>query len=290
MSVGVPQSKIKFYNVKMIIKSYPVYKSYLSWSSIFLKPSPVNLKSFKTGTVTINRKGTLNPQHPLASNIKDEKLEVPIIAHLVHHEEKGYFLLDTGLDASYYLDPHGGLEGSEVDEFNQNSNTNIAYYLSKEEIILNGVFLSHLHPDHAVGQRELPRNIIYVAAKGEYDNYHPDIQGDFLRGLEILYEINFTETSEIPPLGPSADLLGDGSLWGILTQGHTSAHMSFLLNSIDGPIFLTMDAAFIRENLELGVSSSDYTWDIEMAQETLEKIIDFLRNYPQCKVRVGHEM
>jgi N-acyl homoserine lactone hydrolase len=261
-----------------------------NWYDLFLKPRPVSMKSFKTGTVIINRKGTLNPYHPLVNDIKDEKLEVPIIAHWVHHEEKGNFLLDTGLDASYYLDPNGGLEGSEVDEFNQNDNENIAYHLSKEDIIINGVFLSHLHPDHAVGQRELPKDIKYVAAKGECENYHPDIQGDFLRGLEILYEIDFSEASEVSPLGPSADLLGDGSLWGILTPGHTKNHMSFLVNGIDGPIFLTMDAAFTKDNLELGVASSDYTWDIEMAQETLEKIIDFLRDYPQCRVLVGHEV
>jgi len=52
---------------------------------------------------------------------------------------------------------------------------------------------------------------------------------------------------------------------------------------------LAMDAAFIHENLELGVTSSDYTWSVEKAQETLEKIIEFLKVYPQVKVGLGHE-
>ena len=50
-----------------------------------------------------------------------------------------------------------------------------------------------------------------------------------------------------------------------------------------------MDAAFTQENLERGVASSDYTWDMEIAQDTLEKIIDFLRDYPQVMVFPGHE-
>ncbi|MGZ4857266.1 MAG: MBL fold metallo-hydrolase, partial [Methanobacteriaceae archaeon] len=141
------------------------------------------MKSFKTGTVIINRKGTLNPHHPRARDVKDEKLEVPILAHLVTHEEKGNYLLDTGLDASYYHDPLGGLKGFEVNEFHQNENENIAYLLAEKETRLKVVFLSHLHPDHVVGQRELPKDINYVVSKGEYENYHPEAHGDFLGTL-----------------------------------------------------------------------------------------------------------
>jgi len=274
----------------MIIRPYTLNKNRIvDWDAIFLKPRPITLQSFKTGTVILNRKGTLNPHHPRTRDIKNEKFEVPIMAYWVHHEEKGDYLLDAGLDVSYYLDPLGGLEGSEVDEFNQDKNENIAYHLESNGIILKGVFLSHLHADHAAGQRELPRDIKYVAAMGEHENYHPEIYGDFLKGLRTLQEIDFTEAEEIKPLGPSADLLGDGSLWAILTPGHSPGHISFLVNGLDGPILLTIDACFIQENLEVGVAPVDYTWNVEMAQETLEKIIEFLKDYPQVRVLCGHE-
>ncbi len=93
----------------------------------------------------------------------------------------------------------------------------------------------------------------------------------------------------MPPLGLSADLLGDGSLWAIHTPGHTPWHVSFLVNSMEGHILLAMDAVFVNENLKLGIAPSDYTWDVEKAQETLDKIIEFLRIYPQLKVSPGHE-
>ena len=58
----------------------------------------------------------------------------------------------------------------------------------------------------------------------------------------------------------------------------------------DGPLLLTMDASFIQENLKLGVAPSDYTWNEERAQDTLDKIIEFLNDYPQVRVQTGHEM
>ncbi|NYB51919.1 MAG: MBL fold metallo-hydrolase [Methanobacteriaceae archaeon] len=275
----------------MKISVFPFEKNKInSWDEIFRNPCPVSLYTFKTGSVFINRKGALNPHHPHDRLVTDEKLEVPILVHWIHHEEMGDFLLDAGLDSSYINDPKGGLRGSSVDEFQLEMHENISYHISKHNINLQMVFLSHLHPDHAAGVRELPKNIPYVISKGEYQEYHPEIHGDFLEGLEELHEIDFSKASEIPPFDHCVDILGDGSLWAILTPGHTPSHISFLTNGLEGPIFLTMDASFIHENLECGVAPSDYTWDVEKAQETLEKIIEFLKRYPQVRVGAGHDV
>jgi len=273
----------------MILKEFNFKQTGIqSWNEIFAHPRPITLKIIKTGKVVINRRGTINPDHPDAGNVPSEDLEVPIISYLVHHEDKGYYLLDAGLDALYHLDPHGGLEGSDLDEFYLGVNENIAYYLNA--IKLNGIYFSHLHADHAAGQRELSKDVPHVVGKGEYDDYHPEIHGDFLEGMEILQVIDFSEADFVPPLGFIVDLLGDGSLWAISTPGHTRGHISFLLNGSEGPVFLTMDAAFIYENLEYGVAPSDYTWDVDLAQKTLENIIKFLEEYPQVKVGAGHEV
>ncbi len=274
----------------MRLKKYTYRKTKAgNWTEVFQNPCQVTVRSFQTGTVKINRRGTLNPDHPQAGDIREEELEVPILAYWVHHEEKGDFLLDAGLDASYILDPHGGLEGSAVDEFKLGEHENVSYHIRDNNIKLKTVFLSHLHADHAAGVRELPKNISYVVSKGEYGVYQPDVHGDFLEGLEELYEMDFSQATELPHLGPCVDLLGDGSLWAISTPGHTPGHISFLVNGMEGPVLLGMDAAFIHENLERGVAPSDYTWDVEMAQDTLEKIIEFLREYPQVRVGAGHE-
>ena len=275
----------------MKIKPFPFEKSdYETWDEVFQNPIPVTMESFKTGVVVINRRGTINPGHPLAPVMADEELEVPILAHWVHHEKYGDFLLDVGLDSSYYLDPCGGLRGTTVDEYQQEKDENIAYHLTKHNINPKMVFLSHLHSDHAAGVRELPKDIRYVTGKGEYSQYQVEVHGDFLEGLNELYEIDYNHAQKMPYLGSSVDLLCDGSLWAISTPGHTPGHSSFILNGWGGPVLLTMDAAFIRENLVLGVAPSDYTWDVLIAQQTLEKILTFLEKYPQIIVSACHEV
>ncbi|AXV41100.1 MAG: MBL fold metallo-hydrolase [Methanobacterium sp. BAmetb5] len=261
-----------------------------TWDDVFQSPCPVKVESFKTGTVIINRKGTINPHHPLAVDIVSQELEVPILAHWVHHQEKGDFLLDVGLDSSYFAHPRGGLEGTAVDEYQQDRHENIAHHLKNNDINPQMVFLSHLHSDHAAGVRELSKNIPYITGKGEYQEYQPQIHGDFLEGLEELLEIDYSQAPEMPLLGASVDLLGDGSLWAIHTPGHTPGHSSFLVNGLGGPVLLTMDAAFIHENLERGVAPSDYTWNVDLAQKSLERIINFLGEYPQVRVIAGHEI
>jgi N-acyl homoserine lactone hydrolase len=273
----------------MNIKQFNTKKSSLkNWREIFQNPRPVNIETFKTGTVNINRRGSINAEHPDAGHINDEVLNVPIKAYLVLHDELGNFLLDAGLDILYIDDTHVGLD--DVDEFFLKKNENIKFQLDCRGKELKAVFLSHLHSDHIAGIRELPKNIPYFVGKGELEQYHPNTtNGNFLSDVEMLYEINFSKSDEMPPLGPCVDLLGDGSLWAISTPGHSKGHISYLINGLEGPIFLTMDACFIKDNLRLKIAPSDYTWDIKMAQKTLDMIIKFSEVYPEVRVICGHE-
>ncbi len=275
----------------MKIKEFKIKKSELkSWREIFQNPRDITLESFKTGSVKINRRGTINIKHPKAGYIKDQILSVPIVSHLIKHNEFGNYLIDAGLDAMYTYDPHGGIKGKFADEFFQEKDENIGFHLENKRIKLESIFLSHLHPDHIAGARELPKEIPYIVGKGEIEQYQPEIYGDFLRDIDTLYEIDFSTLNEIPPLGPSGDLLGDGSLWAISTPGHTKGHISYLINGLDAPIFLTMDASFISDNLRLKIAPCDYTEDITLAQRTLEQICEFLLEYPEVKVLAGHEL
>ncbi len=273
----------------MKIKQFHNKNQMNSWWNIFKNPCPVTIETFVTGTVTINRRGTINTEHPDAGNVKDEIMNVPIKNYLVRHKELGDFLLDAGLDKLYTDDPKGGINGDVVDEFYQNRNTNIKYQLESRKIKPRAVYLSHLHPDHIAGVRELPKNIPYFIGKGELEQYQPEKSGYFLNDVETIYEIDFSKFDEIPPLGRCADLLGDGSLWAISTPGHSIGHCSYLVNGFKGPILLTMDASFIIDNLRLKIAPSDYTWDIDMAQHSLDMILKFLEDYPEVKVICGHE-
>jgi N-acyl homoserine lactone hydrolase len=260
-----------------------------NWDDIFNNPCPVEIISFKTGSVDIERIGTINPDHPNAVNILDETIEVPIMAHLIKHQKLGNYLLDTGLDKSYFYDGYGGLTEPLREKFNQDKNENIAYQLDSRGINLEMIFLSHLHSDHIAGLRELPSKVPIVVGKSEMDHYHPEQYGNFLENVETVYEIDFSKLANISPMGKCADILGDGSIWAISTPGHTEGHVSFLINGLKGPTLLTMDAAFISDNIKHGVAPSDYTWDVKLAQESLDMLINFLDEYPNVKTVTGHE-
>lgn len=273
--------------------------SFKDWNELFKNPCPITVKSFITGYVMINKKGTLNPDHPNAGNIEDELLKVPILVHWIHHSQFGDYLVDAGLDHSYYQNPHGNIKGifawlfkrlGHVDEYFQEKNQNIGYHLKKNSVNLKGVFLSHLHSDHIAGVRDLPKDIFYVVGKDEkYTNHKPLFYGDYLKGIGVLYEIDFNKASDMPFLGPCADIFGDGSFWAIPTPGHTKGHMSFLVNTEKRPILLATDACFIKLGFEKGIGSSDYTDDILMAQSSLNNLIELKRIYKQIKVICGHE-
>lgn len=272
-----------------------------SWDEIFENPRPISVKSFITGKVVISKRDALNPDHEEAGIIEDELLEVPVLAHWIHHAKFGDYLVDTGLDSSFHDDPHGNMKGLLaklfikakifVDEYKQVENQNIGRHIKKNRIKLNGVFFTHLHSDHMAGTRELPKNIPYMVGKGEkYREYKPFFYGDYLKGVEKLYEIDFKHAHNIPILGPCVDIFGDGSLWAISTPGHTKGHISFLINSVKWPILLAGDVCFIESSIKNGIGPGSYTIDVKTNQKSLDKIIRFKNKYPEVKVICGHEI
>lgn len=275
--------------------------NFKKWDEVFHKPQEITVKSLITGYVLLNKRGAVNPDHPKAGIIEDKILEVPVLAHWIHHEKLGDYLIDTGLDSSYHDDPHGNMKGLFaklfikanlfVDEYKQDENQNISYHIEKEGIKLNGVFFTHLHSDHIAGTRELLKNIPYVVNKEEkYHNYKPFFYGDYLKGIETLYELDFKDASEMPVLGKCADVLGDKSLWAISTPGHTRGHVSFLINTEKNPVLIAGDVCFIKSSFRNGVGPSSYTEDVKVNQESFDRIIEFKRTYPQVEVICGHSV
>lgn len=274
----------------MKIRNYPIKtSSYGSWKTIFENPAPIEVISYQTGSVLIDLDGALNPNHVKSPRIYGT-VEVPILAHFISHKKHGHFLLDAGLDKSYYHDPYGGVDVPLKEEYIQDKNQNIGYQLGDDSSKLNAIFLSHMHPDHIAGLRDLPKEIPVIVGKGEIEDYEPDLYGNFLQDVETVYEIDFSDSDAISPFSNCADLLGDGSLWAISTPGHTRGHISFIVNGLTGPKLLTMDVAFIPENISYGVAPSDYTWDVEKAQESLDKLNDFIRSIRGIEVITGHSL
>ena len=264
------------------------------WREIFANPSDIKIDTFETGKLTFSNKFMINLFHQNAQNIKEEELTVPVYCHLIQHKVYGDYLVDTGLDRSFQSDIYGNIQGKRREilwplKSYQNEGQDIATQLSLRKITLKGVFLSHLHIDHVAGIQNLSKDLPIIIGKDEpYHNSGKRFFQDHFKGINTIYEINFTSIKEKKPLGPSVDIFGDGSFWAISTPGHTKGHISYLINSKKQITLLTGDACDLELGFKKCIGPGLGSFNIDLAQKSLEQLISFINLYPQIKVVFGH--
>lgn len=269
--------------------------SYHNWDDILSHPQPITIRTYSTGMAQTELSGIMNLEHELAQGIEDKVVEIPVIVGLIRHQEFGSHLIDAGLDASYVHNPYGSMRGIMVKGrsalFSQEPNTHIAAVLNRENIQIQSVFLTHLHFDHTAGILDLPKDIPYVTGKDElYVNFTFFMYGNHLAGVDELQEFDFATGVDLPPLGRSIDVFGDGSLWAISSSGHSAGHVIFLINGIDEQVLFTGDACNDHYQFETGIGPGSYSSDPEGGQEVLERIILFKERYPDVKLVYGHDL
>jgi glyoxylase-like metal-dependent hydrolase (beta-lactamase superfamily II) len=129
-----------------------------------------------------------------------------------------------------------------------------------------------------------------VAGKGEpYLNIRYIVYGDHLAKARGLQEIDFSQVQPLPPFGPAVDVFGDNSFWALATPGHTSGHVSYLVNAKEGAVLITGDACNLKEQLENGVGPGWFSSNVKQAQTSMDEISAFHKKYPQVKIQCGHE-
>lgn len=269
--------------------------SYDNWDDILLHPKPITIRAYSTGTMQTPLSAIMNLEYDQAQDIKDELVEFPVVVSIIQHEEFGAHLIDAGLDASFVHKPYGKMKGILVKRMSgigtQEPGTDIASILDRENIQLQGVWLTHLHPDHTAGILDLPKEIPYVVGKGEfYPNVKFFISGDHLAGIDELHEIDFATGVDLSPLGQGVDVLGDGSLWAISSSGHSKGHVLYFVNGIEGQILVTGDACNTQFQFDSGIGPGYYSSDLEQAQDMLNRIKAFKEQYPEVELVFGHDL
>ena len=269
--------------------------SYDNWNDILDNPGEISLSVYSTGTNATQLSGIINLEHESAGAIDDVVIDIPVIANVVQHDRYGAYLVDAGLDSSYVDNPFGTMRGVLVGSFlatgSQEPGQHIAGALEREDIRIQGVFLTHLHFDHTAGIVDLPKDIPYMVGKGEpYRNFRFIIQGDHLAGVEELQEIDCDAGVDLSPLGKGIDVLGDGSFWAISSPGHSPGHILYFVNGTDGQYLLTGDACNNLQQFETGIGPGFYSSDLEEAQLSLDQIIAFKEMYPEVTLVFGHDL
>ncbi|MCB9766036.1 MAG: MBL fold metallo-hydrolase [Alphaproteobacteria bacterium] len=265
-----------------------------TWEAILSNPRPISVRTFSTGTMKTDLSGILNLEHPAATDIEDTPVDLPVNVSIVRHAERGAYLVDGGLDASYVHNPFGTMRGLIVERFlgkgSQEPGQDTASLLDREQAAIQGVFLTHLHMDHTAGLVDLPKDIPYVVGENErYVNFRFIIQGDHLAGVPELQEIAFDKGVDLAPLGTAVDLFGDGSFWAIRSPGHSAGHVLYFVNGVEEQVLLTGDACNTLEQFSTGIGPGFYSSDVAQAQASMDRIIRFKNQHPQVALSFGHD-
>jgi glyoxylase-like metal-dependent hydrolase (beta-lactamase superfamily II) len=278
---------------------YPVAASpYKSWDEVFRSAGRFTLLPWQTGWVAVpERSRFLDQASEQLPAFPASTKPLPVWAYYLKHPKRGEILIDTGFDKSFSTPRHGNynlagrlyirLTGVRHE---QTRGQSLDERLAQAQAHPERVFLTHLHFDHTAGLPALSGKAAVAVGKGELDFVSRVTNGHYFRALARLDTIDIEKGQPMPPFAKALDLLGDGSLWGVKTSGHTPGHLSYVVMTEDGPVLITGDACFYYDALSLGVGPfAQYPGDRDKARESLRQIRAFLQAYPQVKVFVGHD-
>ncbi|CAN5925693.1 hypothetical protein BH11MYX4_BH11MYX4_14280 [soil metagenome] len=265
------------------------------WANVLRRDAHVTLEIWETGRVRVAREDILDFADPkVSAKFSKDKLFVPVFAHMLRHDERGAFLIDAGLDRSFSSVTSGDMRGLFSGRFYavQRPGEDVVSRLAAEHINLRGIFFTHLHPDHVSGAEWLPRDIPFIVGKGERPtSYSFLFYNDALHDVVGLDEIDFAGVPAMPPLGPSLDVFGDGSIWAIHTPGHTHGHLSFVVVTKTGPVLFTGDVSHTRWGFDNDVVPGGFNdGDPRDSRRSLDQLRAFARAYPEVRVVYGHEL
>src|SRR5690606_15659597 len=168
--------------------------------------------------------------------------------------------------------------------------------VARHQLDVSGVLLTHSHVDHVLGLPDLPPEVPIYVGPGELRDRRKlngllrSTHRRLFGGRVPVRELDPATAIALDPFPAVIDLLGDGSIWGILCEGHTQGSMAWLVNAPEGPSLFVGDTSHTRWGWDHDVPPGTFTSDRELNAEALERLRQFVERHPQTKVYVGHEL
>jgi len=215
----------------------------------------VRLFAFTVGHMTL----------PLAFFLDGEegKITFPATAYLIDHPQ-GSVLFDIGLGARF-LRPAGTPASGAVDLHDGETIDAHLRRIGVDPADIRWVICSHLHTDHAGGNRYLPNaTIIVQAAELEYA----------MSGADRAYHLpEFDIGQPFKQVHGEHDLFGDGTVVLFPTPGHTPGHQSARVRTAGGDIVLAADCCNLQRSLDQ-LRLPDHCHDAEQYIGTLRRLAE----------------
>ncbi len=277
---------------------YPISPAaFTSWSDALAHPQDISVTTFQTGWIYMDACLNLDPLSPRQADCDHRSRAIAALVHWVHHPRFGDFLIDTGFDDSFAKHPPYGNYTEAMRLFNwsngvtngQEPGMDLGAQLTRYKIRPRAVFFTHFHPDHTGGVPALESQTEFIFGKLEASFLARAAVANHFSGKSKFRTIDFSAVPPIAPLGPSMDLLGDGSFWAISVPGHTDDDIAYLVNGAT-PILFTGDASHFAWAFANGVAP--HGWNAAgtaRARVSLEQLRAFARTYPQVKLVYGHD-
>jgi glyoxylase-like metal-dependent hydrolase (beta-lactamase superfamily II) len=271
--------------------------SFTNWNDVLAHPQDISLETIPTGLIHMDACLNLDPASPRQSDCDHAPRDLVALVHWIHHPRFGEFLVDAGFDDSFAKHPPYGNYTGVMQFFNwlngvtnrQEPGTDLAAQLARNNVHPKAVFFTHLHPDHTAGVPTLGPETEFIFGANEASFLARAAVANHFSGKTKFSGIDFSTIPAMPPLGPSADVFGDGSFWAISAPGHTDDDLAFLINGAN-PVLLTGDASHFAWAFANGVAPRG--WNAAGTARgyiSLEQLRAFSKAFPQVHLIYGHE-
>ncbi len=268
--------------------------------ALLAEPGTVELETVNSADWAVELKGLVNLDHPRAkaAGLVDADEKIQVYFHVIRHPTRGVFIVDTGIETALRDAPEksamSGLIRSQMQMEKLKVHQPLGEWVAKEKK-LEGVFLTHLHPDHITGMADVPAGTTVYVGPGESTDsqfIYMFVRGSVNRSLEgkpPLNEWQFKADAS-GQFDGVLDVFGDGLVWAIWVPGHTPGSTAFLVRTPKGPVLITGDASHTRWGWDHDVEPGTFTGDAPRGAESFKKLRAFVAAHPEVSVRLGHQL